>query len=221
MKCQNHPDKESTGICVVCGKSVCDECKLSVGGKNYCKECINEMISSNEEANPNPQNEQESKTSNNTKSNKNISKNESDNSIEEKYEKYLDDLYNDEVDEPHDTYVPKDRTKSSNENKISETPTNKSQIKNKKYKMNNMQKEMLDTEYKASSLHKNIHKKKNQENESTNTEIVLLIILIVMIILVISYVIFLFTLSDQYVSFFEAVYQLFANPNEVINNMFS
>ncbi|MGQ9732333.1 MAG: DUF4870 domain-containing protein [Candidatus Zipacnadales bacterium] len=36
MPCVNHPDRESTARCVTCGAELCDECRVEVGGRNYC-----------------------------------------------------------------------------------------------------------------------------------------------------------------------------------------
>lgn len=40
MNCHNHPTKEANGICVKCGKPMCAECLVDIGGKNYCKNCL-------------------------------------------------------------------------------------------------------------------------------------------------------------------------------------
>ena len=38
--CNNHPDKEATGMCVSCGKPYCADCLVDVGGKMHCKDCL-------------------------------------------------------------------------------------------------------------------------------------------------------------------------------------
>ncbi len=40
MSCVNHPNVASTGICIACGKAICNECKVESGGELYCKKCI-------------------------------------------------------------------------------------------------------------------------------------------------------------------------------------
>lgn len=39
LNCYRHPDLESVGICVDCGRSVCQICAVILGGKQYCKTC--------------------------------------------------------------------------------------------------------------------------------------------------------------------------------------
>ena len=36
VECENHSGTTATGICIVCGKPVCDDCSLSREGKVYC-----------------------------------------------------------------------------------------------------------------------------------------------------------------------------------------
>ena len=45
MECHNHPDKEAVANCSFCGKPVCPDCIMEIGGNVYCKDCINEIIS--------------------------------------------------------------------------------------------------------------------------------------------------------------------------------
>ena len=44
MECHNHPDREAVANCSFCGKAVCPECSVEIGGNIYCKDCINEII---------------------------------------------------------------------------------------------------------------------------------------------------------------------------------
>ena len=44
MECHNHPDREAVANCAFCGKAVCPECSMEIGGNIYCKDCINEII---------------------------------------------------------------------------------------------------------------------------------------------------------------------------------
>ena len=36
VECENHSGREAVGICVLCGKPVCDDCMRVREGKNYC-----------------------------------------------------------------------------------------------------------------------------------------------------------------------------------------
>ena len=38
MECHNHPDREAVANCAFCGKAVCPECSVEIGGNIYCKE---------------------------------------------------------------------------------------------------------------------------------------------------------------------------------------
>ncbi len=44
MNCHVHREKDATGTCVGCGKFACDECITEIGGKNYCKSCVGELL---------------------------------------------------------------------------------------------------------------------------------------------------------------------------------
>ena len=70
---------------------------------------------------------------------------------------------------------------------------------------------------------KNDKKQKNNKKDDgfTKGEIVLSIILIILIIIVMSYVIYLFTLSNDYPSYLDAVRVLFSNPGQLFGNMFN
>jgi len=48
MKCTNHPEIEANGICVKCGKLMCKDCLVDVGGKNHCKACLKKTFNLNE-----------------------------------------------------------------------------------------------------------------------------------------------------------------------------
>lgn len=47
MKCSNHEDREVVGMCVRCHKLICEECKVKINNKYYCKDCVSEMYSYN------------------------------------------------------------------------------------------------------------------------------------------------------------------------------
>src|SRR5512135_2928441 len=38
QKCETHPETEANGICIVCGKFVCDECSVDKDGKIFCND---------------------------------------------------------------------------------------------------------------------------------------------------------------------------------------
>ncbi|MEM2900184.1 MAG: hypothetical protein QXT63_05280 [Thermoplasmata archaeon] len=40
MKCYFHEEKEAIGVCVSCGKGLCDDCKIEFDGKLHCKACV-------------------------------------------------------------------------------------------------------------------------------------------------------------------------------------
>ncbi|MDI9624101.1 MAG: B-box zinc finger protein [Methanothermobacter sp.] len=43
MKCNKHSEKDAIAVCVDCGKALCEECRISLAGKNYCQECANKL----------------------------------------------------------------------------------------------------------------------------------------------------------------------------------
>ena len=159
--------------------------------------------------------------------------------IDEKYEKYLDDLYynKDKVAKSKDTpgqmslkeQLARDEARYGSivrKPKKPVEPTRTQEISQNDFDDSNLRNIKIDNKYKKNreSLHSHIHsgeKKKKIEEESTTAEISLVIILIVMVILVTSYIIFLFTLANNYPSFFDAIFTLFSNPGELINNVFS
>ena len=44
MRCYFHPEAEGVGTCVNCGRAVCTECKVEVGGKIYCRPCADQIF---------------------------------------------------------------------------------------------------------------------------------------------------------------------------------
>lgn len=51
MNCSNHEDREAVGMCVRCHKLICEECKVKINNKYYCKDCVSEMYSYNNKSN--------------------------------------------------------------------------------------------------------------------------------------------------------------------------
>ncbi len=43
MKCYCHQEVDSIGECVGCGKFVCEECKIEMDGRIYCKKCSEDL----------------------------------------------------------------------------------------------------------------------------------------------------------------------------------
>ncbi|MCL2157708.1 MAG: hypothetical protein FWH54_06775 [Methanobrevibacter sp.] len=227
MYCQNHPNKESVATCVVCGKSICEDCGLNIADKDYCHECVTEIVATGD--------------SNRTKTRGKL-QNNSDKSLEKKYERYLDELYYKEdnvssnentieviplkeqlaMDEAANGSIiskPRQPTEPTPDKEIPQKNTDKFDLKSVTVSAKDNNKKN------RRSLHPHIQneqkKKKEKEGESTTTEIILTLILIFLIILVVSYIIYLFTLAQAYPNFFDAVYALFSNPAEIINNIFS
>ena len=44
MNCYYHPDREPGGACVSCGHLICDECKVTLGGRIYCNPCADSLV---------------------------------------------------------------------------------------------------------------------------------------------------------------------------------
>jgi hypothetical protein len=40
MNCYIHPEVNAIGVCVNCGKGICNQCATDVGGKYYCSNCL-------------------------------------------------------------------------------------------------------------------------------------------------------------------------------------
>lgn len=53
MKCNQHPEKEAIAVCVSCKKFLCEDCKIKVNGRNYCKQCSDELCEVQKEYEPN------------------------------------------------------------------------------------------------------------------------------------------------------------------------
>ena len=50
MTCYVHSDQPAAGICVLCGKPICAACIVDVEGKNQCKACVSEVITTAKQA---------------------------------------------------------------------------------------------------------------------------------------------------------------------------
>lgn len=45
MKCERHPNNDIIGICVSCKKVLCEDCRIKLNGRNYCKQCADDLRS--------------------------------------------------------------------------------------------------------------------------------------------------------------------------------
>ena len=50
LKCYKHPERDAVGVCVVCGRGICEECAVEVAGKLYCKEDVRKIITEEKRA---------------------------------------------------------------------------------------------------------------------------------------------------------------------------
>jgi len=46
MQCLDHPENATTGFCRNCGRGVCGECSVDIGGVPHCQKCKDELTSS-------------------------------------------------------------------------------------------------------------------------------------------------------------------------------
>lgn len=44
MKCSYHPEAEAVDICPACHRPVCDQCAVSLSGKNFCRACLESRV---------------------------------------------------------------------------------------------------------------------------------------------------------------------------------
>ena len=147
--------------------------------------------------------------------------------LEDKYEKYLDDLYFDE-DVPLGEQLAKDEEAYGSLTRKPYQPKSEESLLGKKPK-NETPEEMeariraeilAEKEGGKKSKNGNIHKLNYQEEKESMSivDVLLTIILIIVILVVIYYLIYIFTLSSYYPTFLDAIYAL-ANPQNVINNI--
>jgi hypothetical protein len=153
--------------------------------------------------------------------------------LEDKYEKYLDDLYFDEAEVPLDQQLAKDEeefgslTRRPYEPRVEETT-----LKEKPRKPETP--EEMEARIRAEILaekdgkkrrggkkkKENIHNLNYQDEKEPMgvVDILLTIILIIVILVVIYYLIYIFVLHSTYPTFIDAIYAL-GNPQNVINNI--
>ena len=157
--------------------------------------------------------------------------------LEDKYEKYLDDLYFDEV--PLEEQLAKDeekfgsltkkpkKAKKPKETPIADKNAAKPQRPETPEEMearirSEILKEMGGDSQIDDNGEKSIHNLNYQEEKEPMgvVDIILTIILIIVILIVIYYLIYLFILHNSYPTFMDAVFGL-TNPQNVINNLLS
>ncbi len=323
MECYYHPERESTDICAICGKSICKECGLEIAGKIYCKECLEKIVGLGIDNSPRqperavapepvrlnkqpiednvyqPQTEQVAYTPQEEIQPVHEIKQISDDSpynikdnvgyaqrpespyaqqpqapsqieremppklepqitpetinepadyiypdhsyepqttsarldLEDKYERYLDDLYFDEKDVPLGEQLAKDEEEYGSLTRRPYAPRNEPaqetrlKQRNKKETPEEMEAriraEILAEKEGIKPSEKSIHnlKKYKDDKEPMNTvDIILTVILIIVILIVIYYIIYVFILNAYYPTFMDAIYGL-TNPQNVINNI--
>lgn len=150
--------------------------------------------------------------------------------LEDKYEKYLDDLYFDEKEVPLGEQLAKDEEEFGSLTR-KEYPKREEPPLKKKAPKNETPEEM-EARIRAEILaekeggdklkDKNIHNLNYQEEKEPMgiVDVLLTILLIIVILVVIYYIIYIFVLHTTYPTFIEAIYGL-SNPQNVINNILS
>lgn len=159
--------------------------------------------------------------------------------LEDKYEKYLDDLYFDEKEVPLGEQLAKDEEqygsltrKEYKPRPVEEVPQQaapKQEAIKKEIPRNETPEEMeariraeILEEQKLKDKHgdQNIHNLNYQEEKEPMgvVDILLTLILIIVILIVLYYVIYLFFLNSTYTTFMDAVFAL-KNPQNVINHL--
>ena len=154
--------------------------------------------------------------------------------LEDKYEKYLDDLYFDETDIPLGEQLAKDEEQYGSLTRKEYTPKKQEAVEQKLPAEEKAPKEETPEEMEA-RIRAEILKEQNlmtDEEEADKTihnlsyndgkepmgilDIILTIILIIVILIVLYYVLYLFLLNSSYPTFMDAVFAL-RNPQNVIN----
>ena len=163
--------------------------------------------------------------------------------LEDKYEKYLDDLYFDETEVSLEEQLAKDEEQYGSLTKKPYTPPEKPAVEQKIAEPKKSREparpetpEEMEARIRAEILkeqgkevkdidtvgEKSIHNLNYQEEKEPMgiIDIVLTVILVIVILIVIYYLLYLFILNSSYPTFIDAVYGL-KNPQNVINNVLS
>lgn len=151
--------------------------------------------------------------------------------LEDKYERYLDDLYFDENEVPLNEQLAKDEAQYGSLTRRPYQPKEEPQVT-----YNDVQKqapkyetpEEMEARIRAEIAKEQAEDKKGDNIHNLNykeekepmgvVDILLTIILIIVILIVIYYLIYLFLLNASYPTFLDALYAL-TNPQNVINNI--
>jgi len=148
--------------------------------------------------------------------------------LEDKYEKYLDDLYFDEEEVPLGEQLAKDEEQygsltrkeypTREEPAISQTPKGRKQETPEEMEAR-IRAEILAEKQGDKKIKDNIHNLNYQEEKEPMgvVDILLTILLIVIILVVIYYIVYVLVLHATYPTFIESLYAL-QNPQNVINN---
>ena len=152
--------------------------------------------------------------------------------LEDKYERYLDDLYFDDNELPLDEQLAKDEEEygsltrrpyhpRSEEALLREEAAQRPKRETPEEMEARIRAEILAEKEKKSGIrNSNIHNLNyKEEKEPMNiVDILLTIILIIVILIVLYYVIYIFLLTAAYPTFMDAIYGL-TNPQNLINNL--
>ncbi len=151
--------------------------------------------------------------------------------LEDKYEKYLDDLYFDEEEVPLGEQLAKDEEQygsitrkeypTREEPAIAQTSSKRQKPETPEEMESRIRAEILAEKEGGKKIKdKNIHNLNYQEEKEPMgiVDIVLTIILIIIILVVIYYLVYIFVLHTYYPTFIESLYAL-KNPQNVINSI--
>ena len=145
--------------------------------------------------------------------------------IEDKYERYLDDLYFDEEEIPLNEQLARDEEKYGSLTRNEYQPRNTHEQKvsadddlDRRIREELMRREEEKKHPKRDKIH-NIEYEEEKEPYSA-VDIILTAILVIVILIVVFYIIYMFKLSGTYPTFLDAVYGL-KNPGSLIQVMLS
>lgn len=153
--------------------------------------------------------------------------------LEDKYEKYLDDLYFDDKDVPLNEQLAKDEEEFGSLTRRPYQPRSEEAILKDKTPKRPETPEEMEARIRAEILAEKEGKGKAKDKDSENihnlnyqeekepmnvVDILLTILLIIVILVVIYYIIYVLVLHATYPTFMDAIYAM-SNPQNVINNV--
>ena len=153
--------------------------------------------------------------------------------LEDKYEKYLDDLYFDDKDVPLNDQLAKDEEEFGSLTRRPYQPRSEEAILKDKTPKRPETPEEMEARIRAEILAEKEGKGKAKDKDSENihnlnyqeekepmnvVDILLTILLIIVILVVIYYIIYVLVLHATYPTFMDAIYAM-SNPQNVINNV--